>query len=116
MGLKIAGQLFAGPFPFDKTSIRRNHNPAVFAIISREGAPWNPEFRLIDVGESGQEGLRFAEHPSLGQWQAASDGEVGVYLLQRPRSELSDNDRLALVQEIRDSYDPPNGRVAIHGI
>ncbi len=115
MSLKIAGALFAGPFPFEKTAIRKNQNPAVFAIVSREGEPWNPVFRLIDVGESGAGGVSFAEHPSVARWKELATGEVGVYLLQRPRSEIPDDKRQALVEEIRDSYDPPNGTVAIHG-
>lgn len=113
MSLKIAGQLFTGPFKLDETEIRVNQAPVVFAVISKEGQPWAPSFRLVDVGASSDAGVRFAEHPRHADWRAqAAGGAVSIYLLAMPRSQHSLADRERVVDEIRKVYNPPHGLVS----
>jgi len=119
VSLKIAGRLFAGPFPLEKTVVRKNHDPAVFAIISREGKPWNPLFHILEVGETGPDGVTFEEHPASAQWRdmaAAAAGTVGVYLLSMARAEHGDDTRRQLAEDIRTRYSPPTGYVPITGM
>ncbi|CAO3441345.1 hypothetical protein [Azospirillum endophyticum] len=116
MSLKIAGQLFAGPFPLDETTVRHNHAPAVFVVIAKEGKPWNPIFRVVAVGETG-DGIKFHEHPQREEWIAAANGQMPVlYLYAMPRSESSTADRQALVDAIIARYPLPNGIVPISGM
>ncbi len=119
MSLKIAGRLFAGPFPVEKTVVRKNHQPAVYAVISREGKPWNPVFRLLEVGETGEDGIVFAEHAARPQWEEqakAGQGAVGIYLYDMARSQCDAAARQAQVEEIRARYTPPTGIIPITGM
>jgi hypothetical protein len=116
MGLKISGRLFYGPSPIDKVVIKKNHAPAVFAIVSRTGDPWNPLFRLIDVGFSGTEGIVLADHPRRSQWEAENDGVLQVYLLDLKRHEGDPTARAqAIIEEYRQRYEPPNGFISLAG-
>lgn len=115
MSLKIGDHLFTGPFQVDKTRVRANHPPAVYAIICKGGQPWDPTFRLLDVGETGENGIVFAEHERLAQWEADNDGELCVYLLQRESNDRFDLEaRESLVEDLRTRYDPPQGMVQLH--
>jgi hypothetical protein len=116
MAIKIAGRLFTGPMPIATTTVRRNHNPAVYVVISKAGQSWNPTFRVIDVGETAGADLSFAEHPRLSDWEKTKDGELGIYILSLRKDEpRSDADRAAMVEDIRRLYDPPNGFISVAG-
>ncbi len=119
MSLRIAGHLFTGPFTVDEMVVRKNHDPAVFAVISREGKPWSPIFRLLDVGETGDEGLVFKSHPQRDDWERLSSSEsgvLGIYVYSMPRAQFAPQARSDLVQEIRTQYAPPRGEVRISGL
>jgi hypothetical protein len=114
MGLKISGRLFYGPSAIDKVVIKQNHSPAVFAIVSRTGDPWNPLFRLIDVGFSGTEGMVLADHQHRSVWEAENDGVLQVYLLDLKRREGDPTARAqAIIDEYRERYQPPKGFISL---
>jgi hypothetical protein len=116
MGLKISGRLFYGPSPIEKVVIKRNHPPAVFAIVSRTGDPWNPLFRLIDVGFTGSEGMVLADHPRRSEWEAQNDGVLQVYLLDLKRHEGDPATRAqAIIDEYGERYRPPKGFISLAG-
>jgi len=116
MGLKLSKFLFTGPFSLDKTVVRRNQNPVVFAIVSKEGEPWNPVFRLIDVGASDLSGIQFSTHPNRATWEETADGEIGVYVLDFSRKEVELEDkRSEVVDSLKAAFDPPNGFIPLQG-
>lgn len=107
MALKLAGHLFTGPFPIDSTEVRSNQVPVVYAIIAKDGEPWAPTFRVLEVGFSENTGLRFADLPTRASWLAGT--QVGVYLFYAPRSEYSLDQRREMAASLRQKFDPPNG-------
>ena len=111
MSLKLAGYLFTGPFPIATTEIRANQVPVVFAIVAKGGQSWAPVFRVIDVGASPDEGLRFAEHERSKDWKPQAGETVGVYLFYAARSEHTAVDRERIAEALRREYDPPRGLV-----
>lgn len=114
MGLKISGRLFYGPLPIDKVVVKQNHSPVVFAIVCRTGEPWNPGFRLLDVGYSGIDGMTLSAHPNVSQWQADNDGELQVYLLDLKRRDGDPETRAqAIIEEYRERYRPPKGFISL---
>ena len=114
MALKILDHLFTGPFALEETRLRKNHDPVVYAIVCKAGEPWNPTFRLLDVGESGDQDLDFARHARRDDWERQSDGEVSVYFLTFPRREgHSEADRQGIATAIGEALDPPNGMISI---
>jgi len=104
MSLKIGGHLFTGPFPIDKTEVRANQVPVVYAVIVKKGHPWAPSHSVLAIGFSEDSGLRFADHPSAAQWQ---NEKAVVYLYYAPRSRYSRSDRQRLASEIGLQYSPP---------
>jgi hypothetical protein len=116
MGLKISGRLFYGPSPIDKVVIKKNHPPALFAIVCRTGDPWNPTFRMIDIGFSGTEGMVLADHTRRSEWEAENDGALQVYLLDLKRHEGDPVARAqAIIAEYRERYQPPKGFISLAG-
>jgi len=114
MGLKIAGHLFYGPFPVEKVAIKKNHTPALFAIVCRTGESWNPTFRLIDIGFSGADGITLAQHPPRAAWVAENDGLLQVYLLEIEAHEGDVGSRAAAIIELcRNRYQPPRGIISL---
>jgi len=93
MSLKLAGYLFTGPFPIATTEVRANQVPVIFAIIAKGGQSWAPVFRVIDVGASPDEGMRFADHQRSKDWKPQAGESVGVYLFYAARSEHTASDR-----------------------
>jgi hypothetical protein len=113
MSLKLgSGHLFTGPFPIEKTAVRANKIPVVYAIVAKGGQSWSPTFRVIHIGASPDEGIDLAKHPSRPDWQAAAGETIGAYLLYLPRSEHSQADRERLSQELLARYQPPNNIVS----
>jgi hypothetical protein len=116
MSLKIGGHLFTGPFELDSTKVPANRIPAVFAIICRAGEPWNPTFRVIDIGASAPAGTYFADHLDRPRWERDNDGKLGVYLLELGRSDGYDQAaRERLAAALRERFPPPSAMVPIHG-
>src|SRR5690242_5309231 len=109
MSVKLAGHLFTGPFSVDATEVRANNVPVVYAIIAKGGQAWAPTFRLVDIGASPDQGIRFADHPQRGAWEASPGEAISVYLMNMPRGKHSAEDRERLADEIRRQYDPPRG-------
>jgi hypothetical protein len=109
MALKLSGFLFTGPFPIDTTEVRKNQAPVVYAIIAKGGEPWAPTFRVVDIGFSDDQGMRFADLPGRAQWVQQYGGQVGVYLFYALRSEYSLEQRRAMAENLRQKHDPPNG-------
>ena len=112
MSLKLAEHLFTGPFAIDTTEVRANQPPVVYAIVAKGGPAWAPVFRIVDVGASPDDGLRFADHPRRGDWTAAASESVGVYFFYAPRSKFTAAERERIAAELRIQYDPPRGVVA----
>jgi hypothetical protein len=111
MSLKLAGYLFTGPFSVAATEIRANQVPVVFAIIAKGGESWAPVFRVVDVGTSPDDGMRFAEHQQGKEWKPRPGETVGVYLFYAARSEFTFTDRERIAEALRREYDPPRGFV-----
>src|SRR5215475_1426332 len=111
MSLKLGGHLFTGPFPIDTTEVRANQAPVVFAIVAKGGPPFAPTFRVVDLGASPDDGIRFAAHPRRADWSAQPGESLDLYLLNLARSEYPLPDRERLAAALREQYDPPNGRV-----
>ena len=112
MSLKLADYLFTGPFAIDTTEVRANQPPVVYAIVAKGGPAWAPHFRVVDIGASSDQGLRFADHPRRGTWVVAANETIGVYLLNLPRSKFTAADRERIATHRRNRYDPPRGTVA----
>ncbi len=116
MSLKIADYLFYGPFLVEKVRIRGNQVPVVFAVVCRRGEPWNPTYRLMDIGYSGSDGLVLADHPDRRSWEDGNIGELEVYLYDAPASQgFDDNARAELVREIKEWLDPRAGLIPLSG-
>lgn len=114
MGLKISGRLFYGPLAIDQVIVKKNHSPVVFAVVSRTGDPWNPNFRLLDIGYSGSDGMVLAEHEKVSQWDAENDGTLQVYILDlRPRDGDPTARANAIIDECRKKYRPPKGVISL---
>ena len=109
MSLKLGGHLFTGPSPIDATEVRANQAPVVFAIVAKGGPAFAPVFRVVDIGASPDEGVRFAAHPRRADWTAQPGESLGLYLLSLPRSEYALADRERLAAALQQQYDPPNG-------
>jgi len=112
MSLTIGGRLFTGPFELHSAAVRANHQPAVFAIVAKQGEPWNPRFVLIDVGETGDTGMSFSDHPLRTHWErAAGAGPPSVYFHSMPRVGNAAAERQALVAQLRQTYPEPNASI-----
>lgn len=116
MSLMIGKYLFTGPFEVEKCLVRKNQAAVVFTIVCRGGEPWNPTFTAIAFGESGEEGIVFADHPDRVLWEANSDGELGIYLLTEIELETrGSRSRQAVVAELETAYPPGNAGIPISG-
>lgn len=112
MSIKLAGHLFTGPFPIDTTEVRANQVPVVYAVIAKGGQSWAPVFRIVDLGASPDEGMRFTDHPRCGDWVGEPGESLGIYLFYAPHSAYSPADREDMATRLRDQYDPPRGFIA----
>lgn len=106
--MEIAGIEFEGPYNIDTTSIPAN-KAAVYVIICQSKDGKN---RVIDVGESGETGMRLANHERRSCWKEKCDGSLSVYLHYMPSSQGYDADsRRQLERKIRQQYNPPCGKM-----
>jgi hypothetical protein len=109
MSLTIAGRLFTGPFLLDKAVVRANQDPAVYAIVVKQGQAWDPRFHLLDVGQTGEGGMIFARHPARSRWEAvAAGGAPMVYFHVMSRAEADTAAREGMLARLRDAYPEPN--------
>jgi hypothetical protein len=107
MSLTISGVLFTGPFEIGKTVIRRNQHPCVYAVVSKGGQAWDPEFRLVACGESGDEGHDFSADPRGATWRRAGP-DVSLYVYAVPRdSDVASERRRQLARQIAADHAPP---------
>lgn len=114
MGLTIGKHLFYGPSSVDEVVIRKNHHPVVFAVVAKSGDPWNPIFRLLDVGFSGADGMVAREHHRRPEWEANCDGALQIYLLDmQSKASVSAAIADAIITDLSSRYDPPNGIISI---
>ena len=109
MSLKLAGHLFTGPFAIDTTEVRANQVPVVYAVVAKGGPSWAPVFRVVDVGASPDEGVRFDDHPRRPDWKGEAGESVHYRVVDAPRSEFTAGDRERIAEELRQRYDPPRG-------
>jgi len=117
MSLKIKNFLLTGPFGIDETTVRANQDPAVFAIVSKGGEPWNPTFKVLDVGETGDAGTVFANHPNRSAWAEGADGKLGIYFLTFSRKDgHAAASRLAVVEQIREALKATGGVIPLQGV
>jgi hypothetical protein len=106
--IKISDIEFEGPYSIDTTAIPANR-AAVYVIICRKADSKN---YVIDVGESGETGIRLANHDRRPCWEQHCNGTLSVYLRYMPTSEGYDAaSRRALEAQIRRQYDPDCGKV-----
>jgi hypothetical protein len=116
MALKIAGYLFTGPYDLDKTVVRRNHLPVIYAVLSKEGPPWDPVFRVIEIGTSGEDGIVFAEDARRNGWTSRAQGQLCLYLMQLEGAEYRGlAARESLARAIRARHVPPNDTIGVGG-
>lgn len=107
MGLKIFGIEFEGPFNIETANIPPNR-AAVYLIICKASDGKN---YIIDVGESGEVGVRIANHDRRPCWERNCNGSLSVFICYMPSSEgFTPNDRRYLEEKIRKEYNPPCGR------
>src|SRR5882757_4592053 len=111
MALKLAGHLFTGPFPIEATEIKSNQTPVVFAVIAKEGRPWAPVFKVIEIGFTPDEGTEFSQHPRAAEWMNRSSDAAALYFLYMSRPEFTEIDRRQLAQELGAKYQPVNGEI-----
>lgn len=107
MTMRISGYEFEGPYSIDTTVIPADR-AAVYVIIctSSDGKHY-----VKDVGESGEIGVRIANHDRRPCWERNCDGSLYVYLHYVPSSEgYTPADRRKLESEIRNEHNPPCGK------
>jgi len=106
--MKIADIEFEGPYIVDTTSIPANR-AAVYVIICKSSNGTNS---VVDVGESGETGIRLANHPRRSCWVRYCNGTLSVYLRYMPTSEGYDAaSRRKLESRIRERNNPPCGKI-----
>jgi len=106
--MKIAGIEFDGPHDIDTTSIPANR-AAVYAITCRST---DGKYHVIDVGESGETGVRLANHERRPCWKHNCNGSLSAYLHYMPSSQGYDAaSRRQLEAKIRQQYSPPCGKI-----
>lgn len=106
MGLKIAGDLFTGPFPVDSYAIKPNHPPTVYAVVRRGGEPWAPEFHLLYLAATRGQQVDFAQHADRQRW---AGGGAGVYLLEMDGA--SDGELQAAAEKVSAHATARGGRI-----
>lgn len=105
-GMTFCDVDFEGPYSIDTTEIPANR-AAVYVIICELSG----EYRTMDVGESGEVGVRIADHERRPCWQENCTGSLSVYLRYMPSSAgYTSADRRELERKIRDKYSPPCGK------
>lgn len=103
--MKICDLDFEGPYSIDTTEISAN-KAAVYVIICKV----SEKYHVKDVGESGEVGVRIADHERRPCWESNCTGNLWVYLRYMPSDDgYTSADRRKLEKKIRDKYSPPCG-------
>ena len=106
MGLNICGHQFEGPYDIKTTEIPANR-AAIYAILTRDPSG---NLTMLDVGESGETGIRLANHDRSLEWLIHGKGKNEVYLLFMPSSAgYTAQHRRDIEKQIRNTYNPPCG-------
>ena len=104
--MKICDLDFGGPHNIDTTEIPANR-AAVYVII----CALSGKNHVMDVGESGEVGVRIADHERRPCWRRNCTGGLSVYLRYMPSSAgYTSADRRELERKIRNRYSPPCGK------
>jgi len=99
--MKIADCDFGGPYGIDTTEIPANR-AAVYLIICRLSSG---KRSIMDVGESGEVGVRIADHERRPCWRRNCTGDLSVYLRYMASSDgYTSADRREFEKKIRNSY------------
>ena len=64
VSLKLNNNLYTGPFSFKRYTFKKNKHPSLLLIISKEGKPYNPKFKLIEVIITENEDIKVNEFKS----------------------------------------------------
>ncbi len=96
-----------GPVPLETATIRSNHNPAVWAIIAKEGPSFDPAFRVIALGTAIGKTIRFSEHPDRAAWEAPGN-PAAVYFLECPGASL---EQIEIIRAEIKAALPTDGRI-----
>jgi len=117
MGLKILGHLFTGPYEIESLAFRENQDPAIFAIVLNCGPAWDPVFRLVDIQDTGEDGLRLSNHPRYDEWISGKQGTISAYYISLSSAQGFDvAGRAKIMEEIRIEFSPPNDTISISGM
>lgn len=104
--MKILGYEFEGPYNIDTTVIPSNRAAVYVIICNTKGE----NYVVIDVGESGEIGVRIGDHDRRDCWKENCDGLLSVYLYYMPSSGgYTVDDRRELEKAIRKQYNPNCG-------
>lgn len=107
MSITISGFEFEGPYSIETTVIPANR-AAVYVIICTASDYKN---YVTDVGETGEIGIRIANHERKSCWKRNCSGALSIYLRYMPSSEgYTAADRRKLETRIRKQYNPPCGK------
>lgn len=106
--MEFVGYQFEGPNSIDTTEIPSNR-AAVYVIICKTSDGMN---HVIDVGESGEVGVRIGNHDRGPCWERnCKNGSLSVYIRYMPSSDgYTSADRRELENRIRNQYDLPCGK------
>jgi hypothetical protein len=105
MIVQISGYEFEGPYSIDTTVISADRAAVYVIICSTLG-----KSEVIDVGESGEVGVRIANHDRRPCWVRNCNGSLYVYLRYMPSAQgYTADDRRALERKIRSEYTVPCG-------
>jgi len=104
--VQISGYEFMGPYSIDTTVISADKAAVYVIICSRSG-----KNEIVDVGESGEVGVRIANHERRPCWERNCNGSLYVYLRYMPSSQgYTTDNRRALERKIRSEYRVPCGQ------
>lgn len=79
----ISNYEFEGPYSIDSTVIPPNR-AAVYVIICKT---YDGKYYVTDVGESGEIGIRIANHERRPCWERNNNGSLSVYLRYMPANQ-----------------------------
>lgn len=106
MSMTISEYEFEGPYSIDTTIIPANR-AAVYVILCKTS---NNKYYVKDVGESGEIGIRIANHDRRSCWERNCEGSLFVCFRYMPSSQgYTTTDRIEIEREIRTQYNPPCG-------
>ncbi len=116
MSLKIRDYLLTGPFEPEKSAVRANQDPVVYVVVEKHGQPWDPKFRFIAAGESGDPGLRFVDHTDLATWRLGTTAPISLYFHSCSRAAgVTAEDRARIVAEINAAMRETSNQISIQG-